>query len=118
MKVHDILQHKGSEVFSISSQATLGDVVSSLVDRNCGSLMVVDDERPVGIITERDILRVCAGDKRELSQIQVSEKMSTNLITGSTDDDLGEIMGVLTEKPHPTLAHHRGWKANRYDLDR
>jgi CBS domain-containing protein len=98
MKVQAVLQHKGSDVFCIGPDATLAEVVNTLVDRNCGSLMVIDDERPVGIITERDILRTCATDTRNLTQIKVREKMSTQLITGSTSQSLGEVMGVLTEK--------------------
>jgi CBS domain-containing protein len=98
MKVHDILQHKGRDIFSIRSDATVADVVMALVDHNCGSLMVVDDGQPVGIITERDILRACATDRRDLAQIRVAEKMSTEPVTGTADQSLGEVMGVLTEK--------------------
>jgi CBS domain-containing protein len=98
MKVRDILQHKGGDIFSIATDASLADVVAMLIDRNCGSLLVVDGQRPVGIITERDILRTCATESRTLGQIQVKEKMSTNLLTGSAGQSLGDVMGVLTEK--------------------
>ena len=96
MKVHDILQSKGSGVHSISPNATLADVVNALVAKNCGSLVVLEDDRLVGIISERDILRASAADDRDFSRIPVAEKMTKELITGTTHDELGHVMGVLT----------------------
>jgi len=98
MKTYEILQSKGSEVYSIEPDRTLGDVVSRLVEHNCGSLVVKDGENLVGIITERDILRTCASDPRNLSEIAVAERMSRKLTTGSPEDEVGTIMGLLTEK--------------------
>ena len=98
MKTNEILQAKGSEVFSIDPDCSLGEVVLRLVDHNCGSLVVKDDGQLVGIITERDILRACAADSRPLSEIKVAERMSRELITGRPDDDVGAVMGLLTER--------------------
>lgn len=98
MKVESILQHKGQSVITIHPQATLADVVQRLVEHNCGSLLVLDGERLVGIITERDILRACADDDRLLHEIAVFERMSTRLITGAPDDEINDIMGLMTER--------------------
>ncbi len=98
MKVFDILQTKGNRVHSIAPTASLADVVNALVAKNCGSLLVLDGERLVGIITERDILRAVAADDRDFSQIPVTEKMTTKLITGTPQDEVGRIMGLLTEQ--------------------
>ena len=98
MKLSQILQEKGGEVYCIDASATLANVVAELVAKNCGSLMVTQAGRPVGIITERDILRTCAMDQRPLAEIAVSEKMSTNLITAIPEDDVATVMGLLTEK--------------------
>jgi CBS domain-containing protein len=97
MKIQDILTVKGSQVHTIAPDAALADVVQKLVAHNCGSLVVIEHERMVGIITERDILRACAGGCGELNELRVSDHMSSNLITGLPDDDVGEIMGLLTQ---------------------
>ncbi len=97
MKTRDIIQAKGQEVHAISPAAMLDEVVQTLVRHTCGSLLVMEEETLVGIITERDILRTVAGDARDLAEINVAEKMSAELVTSSLDDELGEVMSVLTE---------------------
>jgi CBS domain-containing protein len=97
MKIHDILHVKGSAVHTTSPEATLADVVQKLVANNCGSLVVMEDERMVGIITERDILRACAANHHGLEERKVRDHMSSNLITGLCDDEVEEIMGLLTK---------------------
>jgi CBS domain-containing protein len=96
MKIRDILTVKGDQVHTISPDATLADVVERLVAHNCGSLVVMERDRMIGIITERDILRACAADHCALEDQRVRNHMSDKLITGEPDDDVGEVMGLLT----------------------
>jgi CBS domain-containing protein len=98
MKLHEILESKGSKVFSASPQDSLGDVVNKLVENNCGALVVREGEKMVGIISERDVLRACADLDRPL-EATVSDRMTTDLVTGTPDDDVESVMGLLT--------HHR-----------
>jgi CBS domain-containing protein len=100
MFVEDILRDKGHKVHNIPPQATLDDVVQSLVRHRCGSLVVCepeDDTRLVGIITERDILRACAERRCTLDQLKVSDFMTRKVVSGSPRDDLERIMGLMTE---------------------
>lgn len=98
MKLHEILESKGSKVFSASPQESLGDVVNKLVENNCGALVVREGEKMVGIISERDVLRACADLDRPL-EATVSDRMTTDLVTGTPDDEVESVMGLLT--------HHR-----------
>lgn len=95
MKLRDILRTKGGDVHSISPTDSLGRAVDKLVGNNCGALVVLEDERMVGIISERDILRACAELKHPLDAT-VKGRMTTELITASPDDDVEHVMGVLT----------------------
>ncbi len=103
MTLYDILRTKGSEIQTISADATLDDVARKLVQHNIGSLVVCapaadPKSRPfVGIITERDLLRVCATKRVALDQIKVADQMSTRVITGSPADDVEQIMGIMTK---------------------
>jgi CBS domain-containing protein len=99
MKLADILSHKGYQVHSIRPNASLAEVVQVLVRHNIGSLMVCEDDdckQMRGIITERDILRACAAQRR-LETTQVSEVMTKDVQTGSPCDSVEETMGLLTE---------------------
>ena len=98
MRLQDILNVKGTAVFTIHSQATLSDVVAKLVDCNCGSLVVCDGSVMVGIITERDILQGCKTWSGQLNDVLVCESMSVNVMTGSPDDEVDDIMGLMTRK--------------------
>jgi CBS domain-containing protein len=103
MTLKDILESKGSTVYTIAPEATLEEVTHELVRRNVGSLLVcarhvTEGERVLGIVTERDILRFCASGKGVLSEVKVSHVMTTQLITASPGDAVGRVMGLMTEK--------------------
>lgn len=103
MKLQDILNVKGTTVRSISPDATLQDVVMSLIEHRIGSLVVCrpDDtgnEALAGIITDRDILYAGATGKRPLDEVIVAEVMTTALITGTPDDEVETVMGIMTTR--------------------
>ncbi|MFN0051001.1 MAG: CBS domain-containing protein [Planctomycetales bacterium] len=97
MNLRTILSRKGRDVFTISSKATIAQAVESMVEHNCGSLVICDDGALAGIISERDILRAIAGGQRPLSAVLVEERMTRRVITGDPADDLNKIMGIMTE---------------------
>jgi len=101
MTLEEILCSKGSEVYSITPDATLDDVVQALVARNCGSLVVCEDDgnrTMVGIITERDILRACAAHRGALDSVRVRQIMTGRLVTASQRDEVEMVMGVMTRE--------------------
>ncbi len=103
MKIDDILAVKGNAVCSISPDATLQDVVMTLIERRIGSLVVVrrdetGNEQLAGIITDRDILYSSATGHRPLAEIKVGEVMTTQLITGSPGDEVEQVMGLMTDR--------------------
>src|SRR6185437_3594650 len=82
MTLQDILRTKGSVIYSINSSATLGQVVQQLMQHKCGALVVCDNDRLTGIISERDILRACADRRDSLDNLHVSDYMTRDVITG------------------------------------
>ncbi|HSH43186.1 MAG TPA: CBS domain-containing protein [Arenicellales bacterium] len=95
MKLREILQHKGAQVHSASPDDSLGDVVGKLVAKNCGALVVLEGSRIAGIISERDVLRACAELKQPLEAL-VRNRMTSELVTTTPDDDLEHVMGLMT----------------------
>jgi len=103
MTLDEILKAKGKTVYTIDPEATLDDVVRTLVQHNVGSLLVrkqgaAEDAQPVGIITERDILHACAAGKASLADSKVSEVMTGDLITATPGDAVENVMGLMTGK--------------------
>ncbi|MCA9267810.1 MAG: CBS domain-containing protein [Planctomycetales bacterium] len=98
MKLHEILAVKGATVFSICSKATLAEMAQSLVDHNCGSLVVIDDGKMCGIITERDFLKAFINARRPLGELSVRDYMTREVATGSPEDDVNDVLGVMTDR--------------------
>jgi CBS domain-containing protein len=98
MQLKEILELKGDVVHTIGPRETLADVVRKLVAWNCGSLVVCDGDRMVGIITERDILRASADLSQPLEAVAVESRMTAEVVTGTPDDRVQDVMGLLTEK--------------------
>ena len=98
MKLSQILQNKGSAVYSIAPEATLAELAEALVRHNCGSLVVMHEGRMVGIITERDFLKSYVSTKKDWTELQVADFMTTEVITGSPEDSVSDTMGLLTTK--------------------
>jgi len=103
MKVRDLLQAKGAAVMTIHPEATLYEALAALVHHRIGSLVVTNDAGKVtGIITERDLLRECVAHGEQIKDIKIREVMTTHLIIGIPDDDVGYVMGIMT---HNRIRH-------------
>jgi CBS domain-containing protein len=97
MKLQEILDRKGHEVVTISPERTVPEAVQLLVEHNIGGVVVVDGGSLVGILTERDILRLTARSPGTMSELTVAEAMTRTVVTGSADDDMVDVMGLMTD---------------------
>ncbi len=97
MKIEEILRIKGHAVLTITESKTVLAAAEVLVENNIGGLVVTEGDRPTGILTERDILRLTARRPCELDSIQVGEVMTRELITATPQDQLLHTMDVMTE---------------------
>lgn len=97
MNVAAILDRKSSaEIIGIESGKTVLEAVHRLVEHGIGSLLVVDDDELVGIITERDVLTCCADDPATMARTSIAEVMSKELVVGAPDEDVEEVMAKMT----------------------
>lgn len=95
--VKEIVGEGQRDIISISREMTVADAVSRLVEDEIGALVVVDDEgKPVGMFTERDVLKCWTRKgERHFKDIKISEVMSTNLIIAEPDDDLCYVTTIM-----------------------
>ena len=98
MKIVSVLATKSSEVITVRPDQSLREAVDLLAEHNIGALIVVDEPgRPIGIISERDIIREAARTEMVLGQ-PVSRVMTKDLITASPEDDLETVLQTMTAK--------------------
>jgi CBS domain-containing protein len=98
MKIRDILKDKGTEVATVKAEDTICDAVRILVEKNIGSLLVLDEDGGIaGIITERDILKQCHSRLESLKDKKVKEAMTKDLIVASPDDDLDYAENIMIQ---------------------
>ena len=116
MILQEILESKGTEVHTISPDATLDDAIEQLVRYRIGSLVVCEcatenTEPPVvGIITERDILCARAARHAPFESVQVADAMPSGLVAASPEDRIEYAMATMTQRRvrHlPVLSHQR-----------
>jgi CBS domain-containing protein len=84
---------------AVTDQAedTLADAARKMWKQQTGSLLVMDGEDLVGIVTERDVLRAVAGGG-VLQEIRVSEVMSKDLVTVGPGTSLREAAKIMTDR--------------------
>ena len=98
MLVGDILSDKGRTVHTCAPDDSLADVADLMVGHNIGSLVVMQDDDMVGIVTERDILRACSATRGPLEFLKVADRMTRCPVVASTNDEVADIMCIMTER--------------------
>ena len=98
MKIRDILETKGRQVVTIEEGHTVLEAARTLAHHNIGSLLVTRDDRPEGIITERDVLNLVAASPASLHSTRVGSVMTRDLVLARPGDELHEMMGVMTRQ--------------------
>jgi CBS domain-containing protein len=108
MQIRDILKVKGTEVVTIGPGQTIHDAINKLNEHGIGALVVTDEGAEiVGIITERDVLRVCGSNYANLYEpttqkepdypALVQDAMTKELIIGIPGDDINYVMGIMSK---------------------
>jgi len=95
--VNDILSQKGNQVLTIEPAATLATAVQMLAQRRIGALVVTGaDHRIVGIISERDVVRVLGEKGTAVLGAPVAEVMTRKVVTCGRNETIAEIMERMT----------------------
>lgn len=95
--VQQLLGRKGSQVWSVSPEQSVYEATSQLAQRNVGALLVLDEEKLVGIFSERDCVRRVVLARRSLTDTRVREVMTTSVKTASPSDSVDRCMRIMTE---------------------
>lgn len=96
--VAQLLKVKGSGIFAIAPDASVLDCVKLLAEKSIGAVLVMDGERLVGIISERDYARKVVLQGRSSKDTQVREIMTADVISVTPHQTNEECMALMTEK--------------------
>jgi CBS domain-containing protein len=98
MTVKAILSRKGNDVVTADPNASLGETMKTLAARRIGAVVVTGaDRRIVGILSERDVVRVLAEKGPAALEVAISEFMTRKVTTCSARDTVSELMERMTE---------------------
>ena len=96
-KVSHILARKGNNVISVSPSTTVIETLRLMAEKNIGSLVIMDDEQYLGLMTERDYARKVILKGKSSSEIPVSEIMSTGLPRITPENSIDTCMHIMSE---------------------
>ena len=96
--IQDILEQKGSKVYTIEPTATVLDAIEKMNHHRIGALVVMDDGHVAGMFTERDVLKRVAGAERRAGEILVAEVMTGDVVCCAPDADVDEVGALMKER--------------------
>lgn len=96
--IEAILNQKTGNIWSVTPDETVYDAVVKMADKNVGALVVLEDEKLVGIISERDYTRKVMLRGKRSHETLVREIMSTELTTVDPKESVDDCLGFMTDK--------------------
>lgn len=98
MQVENILQSKGRAVHTVAARATIAEAVELLNSRRIGAVVVTDNGKVAGILSERDVVRHLGTDWAALAGRPVSDVMTRDVVTTGRRASVAEVMEKMTER--------------------
>ena len=95
--ISEILGHKGSSVWSISPSASVFEAIQLMADKNVGAVLVTENNKLVGIISERDYTRKVVLRGKASKTTAVKEILSSHVIHVSPSHTVEECMRLMTD---------------------
>jgi len=93
-----LLSHKGNAVFSVAGLDTVAEAVCEMSNRNVGSVVVLENGRLIGLLTERDVLTRVVAAGRQPDLTCVADVMTRHPIIVSPRATVEAVMTLFTEK--------------------
>jgi len=96
--IRQILTKKGNQVFSVTPETTVYDTLKLMADKNIGAVLVLDEGKLVGIMSERDYARKVILHGKFSKEIPVKEIMSANVIFIDPDQTIKNTKAIMIQK--------------------
>jgi IMP dehydrogenase len=96
MKLADILHEDVRTFFSLNTSQSAEDAIKLMTEKQVSAVIVTENDRPVGIFTERDVLQCYVRcEEKPYDQIPLKQAMTNKLIVGKPEDELDNIISLM-----------------------
>ncbi len=96
--IKHLLDRKGRHIITVKPEDSVLDAIRLMAEKGIGSLVVMEDQELLGIMSERDYARKVIIKGRSSESTAVSEIMTANVFTTSSSETVNDCMSVMTEK--------------------
>ena len=98
MSIASILRTKGGEVISVPVGMPVQGVVALLHEHRIGAVLVVEGDEPVGIVSERDVVKCLHEKGVAILDAAVHAIMTSPIVTASGAESIAEAMEIMTDR--------------------
>ncbi|MBK8610619.1 MAG: CBS domain-containing protein [Chitinophagaceae bacterium] len=96
--VRNILEAKGNQIFSVGAGISVYHALEIMVEKNVSSLVIMEDEKLIGIFTEKDYARKVVLKGRSSRETPIGDIMSGNVITVTPESTIDDCMELMSSK--------------------
>ena len=96
-KVADILHNRSGQIWSVQSDQSVLDAIRLMAEKGIGAVLVIDNDHLSGILSERDYARKVILENQSSSTLRVSDIMTPNPKTTTTNNTVSDCMSLMTE---------------------
>lgn len=96
--VKHLLDNKGRHIISVAPEDSVLDAIKLMAVKGIGALIVMKDDKLVGILSERDYARKVIIKGRSSKSTRVAEIMTSDVLTTSSGQTVNDCMNTMTEK--------------------
>ena len=97
MQVKNLLDKKGHDVYSVAPDATVYDALKLMAEKEIGALVVVEGQKMVGIVSERDYARKIILKGKSSKETPVREIMTSDVIHTRPDEKVSKCLSLMTK---------------------
>jgi len=95
--ISEILEHKGSAVWTVTPDTTVFEAIQMMSEKNVGALLVTERDKLIGIISERDYTRKVALKGKSSKELKVREILSEQVLSVTPQHTIEECLRLMTE---------------------
>lgn len=96
--IKEILDYKGNAVWTVAPEATVFEAIQLMSDKNVGALLVIEHDKLIGIISERDYTRKVALKGKSSKELKVREIIPDRVLSVTPNHTIEECMRLMTEQ--------------------
>ena len=96
--IREILNTKGREIFSVAPDTSVFEALKLMADKNIGAVLVLERDKLVGIMSERDYARKIALKGKLSKEVPVKEIMSTEVICIGPEQSIDNTKAIMISK--------------------